>query len=143
MRLRIAPALSLVAVLCAASAQADTPMVTPPSPPMTGAEFEAYVTGKTLTYALGGTVYGTEQYKAGRKVVWAFTEDECREGYWYESGPEICFVYEDPNDPQCWMFFMGKAGMSALFTGDGGGADLSEIAQSSGPMACMGPQVGV
>ena len=138
------PCLTLAFALFASTTPllAETAPLAPPEAPMTGAAFEAYVTGKTLTYAQGGTIYGTEQYKAGRKVVWAFTEDECREGYWYEQGPQICFVYEDPNDPQCWLFFMGSAGMKAQFVGDGGG-DLSEVAQSAGPMACMGPQVGV
>ncbi|OYU40740.1 MAG: hypothetical protein CFE33_01200 [Pseudorhodobacter sp. PARRP1] len=135
--------LALIAVAAPLWAEEPAPLA-PPMTPMTGAAFEAYVTGKTLTYASGGVIYGTEQYKPQRKVVWAFTEDECREGYWYEQGPQICFVYEDPNDPQCWLFFMGVAGMKAEFMGDGGsGADLSEVAQSAGPMACMGPQVGV
>ncbi len=40
--------------------------------PMTAAEFEAYATGKTLTYAVGGEVYGAEQYLPGRRVLWAF-----------------------------------------------------------------------
>ena len=138
------PCLTLAFALFASTTPllAETAPLAPPEAPMTGAVFEAYVTGKTLTYARDGTIYGTEQYKAGRKVVWAFTEEECREGYWYEQGPQICFVYEDPNDPQCWLFFMGSAGMKAQFVGDGGG-DLSEVAQSAGPMACMGPQVGV
>ncbi|MDZ4311684.1 MAG: hypothetical protein U1A24_14155 [Cypionkella sp.] len=137
MRHRFALAFLAVAV----PAFAEVPY--PANPSMTGEAFEAYVTGKTLTYAQDGTVYGTEQYKAGRKVVWAFTEDECREGYWYDKAPYICFVYEDPNDPQCWLFFMESHGMKAMFVGEGGGADLSEVAQSAGPMGCMGPQVGV
>ncbi|GLS88875.1 hypothetical protein GCM10010873_38490 [Cypionkella aquatica] len=131
--------LALLAIAAPLAAQT----LTPPSPPMTGAAFEAYVSGKTLTYAMDGEVYGTEQYKPGRKVIWAFTEDECREGSWYENGPQICFVYEDPNDPQCWLFFMGARGMTAQFIGEGGSGDLSEVAQSQGPMPCMGPQVGV
>ena len=54
--------------------------------PMTGAEFEAYSTGKTLTYAQGGVVWGTEEYKANRRVMWAFTDAECREGYLFHPG---------------------------------------------------------
>lgn len=111
--------------------------------PMTGAEFEAYATGQTLTYASGGAVYGAEQYKPGRKVVWAFTQDECREGSWYEKGPQICFVYDNPNDPQCWLFFKQANGLAAQFMGPGGGSLLSEVAKSASPMACAGPQVGV
>lgn len=111
--------------------------------PMTGAEFDAYVTGRTLTYADNGEVYGTEEYLPDHKVVWAFTKDECREGRWYQDGEQICFVYEDPNNPQCWLFFKGAKGLQAQFVGDGGGSPLSEVEQSAGPMGCMGPDVGV
>ena len=40
--------------------------------PLDGAEFEAFATGKTLSYAVGGIVYGAEQYLPGRRVIWAF-----------------------------------------------------------------------
>jgi hypothetical protein len=111
--------------------------------PMTGAEFEAYATGKILTYADSGTVWGTEQYKPDRRVVWAFTASECRDGYWYEKDDQICFVYEDPNDPQCWWFYRREGGIAARFVGDPEGITLSEVAQSDGPMPCAGPDVGV
>ena len=126
---------------------AATPLLAetaPVPPPMTATEFEAYATGKTLTYGLGGEVYGIEQYLPGRRVLWAFKGDECRKGYWYEAGPEICFVYEkDPEGPQCWTFHRIDGGIRARFTGDPGGADLSEVAQSSSPLTCAGPGLGV
>ena len=111
--------------------------------PMTAAEFEAYATGKILTYADDGAVWGTEQYKPDRRVVWAFTASECRDGYWYEKDDQICFVYEDPNDPQCWWFYRREGGIAARFVGDPEGITLSEVAQSDGPMPCAGPDVGV
>ncbi len=33
--------------------------------PMSGAEFEAYATGRTLTYAERGVIYGIEEYLPG------------------------------------------------------------------------------
>ena len=42
--------------------------------PVTGPEFDAYVTGRTLTYAAAGQIYGTEAYLPGRRVIWAFTQ---------------------------------------------------------------------
>ncbi|MGQ0566143.1 MAG: hypothetical protein ACT4OK_13890 [Gemmobacter sp.] len=133
--------LILALLLAPAPALAET---TPVSPPMTGAEFESYATGKTLTYGLGGEVYGIEQYLPGRRVLWAFKGDICREGYWYEAGQEICFVYEqDVGGPQCWTFHRIEGGIRARFTGDPNGADLSEVAQSSSPLVCSGPDVGV
>lgn len=111
--------------------------------PMTASEFEAYATGKTLTYARDGAIWGTEQYLPGRRVVWAFTEDICRDGSWYEDQNAICFVYDDEGVPQCWEFFLGQGGLSARFLGDPDSTPLSEVAQSDGPMPCAGPDVGV
>ncbi len=111
--------------------------------PMTGAEFEAYSTGKTLTYAIGGSVWGTEQYKTNRQVMWAFTDDECRTGYWYEQADQICFIYDDPNDPKCWWFYLDANGLRARFATDPPEMELSEVANSDEPMGCLGPDVGV
>lgn len=111
--------------------------------PMTLEEFEAYATGKTLTYAIGGEVYGAEQYLPGRRVLWAFRGDECRKGYYYGDAGEICFVYEHDPTPQCWTFERGVTGLSARFSGDPPGAELSEVAQTPDPLICAGPDVGV
>lgn len=111
--------------------------------PMSAAEFEAYATGKTLTYARDGAVWGAEQYLPGRKVVWAFTAEECRDGYWYGEGEEICFVYEGKSAPQCWLFYRGAGGLLAQFADDPAEQPLSEVAQSAGPLGCAGPDVGV
>lgn len=110
---------------------------------MSAAEFESYATGKTLTYGLGGVVYGIEQYLPGRRVLWAFENDTCLDGYWYEAGEEICFVYEDNPTPQCWTFHRNDTGLRARFAGDPEGADLSEVDQSPKPLVCAGPDVGV
>ena len=127
--------LSLILGLSPIPALADTPM--------TGAEFEAYSAGKTLTYAMGGVVWGTEEYKANRRVMWAFTEAECREGFWFEQGDQICFIYEDPNDPKCWWFYLGASGLRARFATDPPDMELSEVADSPEPLGCLGPDVGV
>lgn len=57
--------------------------------PVGVAEFEAFATGKTLTYAVGGTVFGAEQYLPGRRVVWAFKGQQCRRGFWYEEEGQV------------------------------------------------------
>ncbi len=111
--------------------------------PMTAAEFDAYATGKTLTYSVRGEVYGAEQYLAGRRVVWAFTGDQCSDGVWYEDAGLICFVYEHDGGPQCWNFYLGATGLRAEFVGDAAGAELSEVDQSPAPLNCAGPDVGV
>lgn len=113
--------------------------------PMTAAEFEAYTTGKTLTYARqGSTAYGVEEYLPGRRVRWAFSQDECRDGEWYVDLDLICFVYDhNPTDPQCWSFFLTATGLLAQYENEEGSAPLYELNQSSEPLNCPGPLVGV
>lgn len=111
---------------------------------MSAEEFEAYVTGQTLTYSHQGRVYGIEEYLPGRRVRWSFVGDECRDGIWYPQGEEICFLYDDrPTDPQCWVFTRKDGRLSALFTGATDGRELYEAQRSTEPMICLGPDVGV
>lgn len=108
--------------------------------PMTGAEFERYTTGKTLTFAVGGVPYGVEQYLPGRRVVWAFLGEACRDGSWFDAGPQICFVYDDePGRLHCWEFHRTDDGLVARIDG---GSELVEVDQSDQPMFCPGPDVG-
>jgi hypothetical protein len=129
------PALLTTLALLPAPARAETPL--------TGAEFEARVEGRTLTYSYAGQPFGTEQYFPNRRVAWAFTDDICVYGRWYEAGEQICFVYEDGPAQQCWLFFDRDGRLAAQFMGDGAGTLLSEVAQSEGPLSCPGPDVGV
>jgi hypothetical protein len=125
---------ALIAALLPLPAVAETPM--------SAAEFDAYATGKTLTYAYSGSVFGTEEYLPGRAVRWAFTEDKCQYGKWYEKDTQICFLYEDDPDEQCWEFFNTPTGLRAQFMG-GAGTELSEVEQSTTGLGCPGPDVGV
>jgi len=110
--------------------------------PVGVAEFEAFATGKTLSYAVGGTVYGAEQYLPGRRVIWAFRGQECRKGFWYEEAGQICFVYEDEPDAQCWTFSRDGDRLQARFSGDPEGAEAVQV-QESAALACPGPDLGV
>lgn len=111
--------------------------------PMTAAEFEAYVTGQTLTYAENGVVYGIEEYLPDRRVRWAFSEDECKDGAWFEEDQAICFVYEDNPVPQCWTFYERAGGLAAKFENVDDGRELYEVARSPEPLFCPGPSIGV
>ncbi|WP_151720452.1 hypothetical protein [Gemmobacter serpentinus] len=111
-------------------------------PPLSADEFDAYATGKTLTYAESGQIFGTEQYLTNRRVRWAFTDDVCKIGHWYPQDDLICFVYEDERNPQCWEFWREGNGLRARFNGDPAGTELSEVQQTSAPMPCYGPDVG-
>lgn len=112
--------------------------------PMSGAEFEAYVTGRTLTYSLPGDAvpFGIEEYRENRRVRWSYFDDECLEGEWYPSGDMICFEYEPIRDPQCWTFFNDGAGLRARFMNDPDATELYETRATDGEMLCLGPKVG-
>ncbi len=105
--------------------------------------FAAATTGRTFYYSRDGQSFGAEQYLPGRRVIWAFTGQDCRKGYWYPEGNDICFVYEDEANPQCWAFSVGDEGLRARFRGEGENAPLIARRSSPEPMACLGPDVGV
>lgn len=111
--------------------------------PMSAAAFEAYVTGKTITWDYGAGVLGAEQYLPGRRVRWAFEDEACMIGNWYADGGNICFQYEDGSGPKCWRFVRDGAGLRAQFMNEPGGTVITERDSSPEPLACSGPEVGV
>ncbi|CUX80350.1 MAG: Defensin propeptide [Roseibaca calidilacus] len=125
----------LALLVLALPAQAQTPM--------TAAEFEAYVTGRTLTFGFDGQSYGVEEFREGRRTTWAFMQEECLEGSWFPRGEQICFVYDNyPSEEHCWIFWKGEDGLNARSMGDGD-TELYEVQQSPRPLICPGPEVGV
>lgn len=126
-----------LAALCA------TALPTLAADPMNAEEFEAYVTGRTLTYSQYGTIFGIEEYLPNRKVRWQFTQDTCQYGSWFQKGEQICFVYEYDATEHCWTFWDEGGTLTALSANDLQGAELSELAQSDTGLACPGPDVGV
>ena len=110
---------------------------------MSAAEFDAYTKGKTLFFGRGGVTYGAETYLDNRRVRWSFLDGVCKEGRWYEEAGEICFVYEDRSDPQCWSFEKGPTGLIAQFESNPESVDLYEAQDSDDEMICLGPEIGV
>lgn len=129
-------ALGLPLSLVATASKADQPL--------SGAKFEALVTGWTLQYKSGGKPYGAEQYLPGRRVLWAFDGDQCREGRWEEAAPNvICFHYEPGTAAQCWAFYESDGRVRADFQGRVGGLPLVETQRTRDPLACSAPELGV
>lgn len=111
--------------------------------PLDAAGFEARVSGQTLQFTAYGLAYGAEQYLPGRRVLWAFAGGSCRQGQWYEAAPgEICFTYEHEPTPQCWNFFDRAGKIWATFLGEPPNTQLEEVARSTVPLPCPGPEVG-
>jgi hypothetical protein len=111
--------------------------------PITADEFEAHVTGKTVTYQQFSSIFGIEEYLEGRKVRWSVAPNECQYGSWYPESDYICFVYDyDPN-PACWTFWLRDGALVALSISDAPGAELHEVARDQTPLPCPGPDVGV
>lgn len=137
--------LSLALMLAPAAASAAQDSLPGAAEPLTGAEFEALTTGRTLTYGIGGEPYGIERYMAGRRVIWAFLGDACREGRWFEDGERICFIYDDaPGELHCWRFFKAEEGLLARISRAGEeSSETVEVRESPEPMHCPGPRVGV
>ena len=139
-----APAALLAAALAVVPALAPSPIAAQANTPMTAEEFEAHTTGRTLTFHFEDQPYGVEQYLPGRRVLWAFIGDECTEGVWYPRDDMICFLYEHNPEEQCWHFFLSGNGMRGVFIGpDGPGTELYEVKNTTTPMTCLGPGVGV
>lgn len=125
----------LLIAVAAAPAIADTPM--------SAEEFEAYATGKTLTYNALGQPFGVEEYLENRRVRWSFLDGECQDGTWYPMGEMICFAYDGITDHQCWSFFRGVSGLRALYMNDPLQTEVYETRAAEEPMLCLGPKVGV
>ena len=96
-----------------------------------------------MFYGRDGAAYGAEEYLDNRRVRWSFLDGKCKDGRWYEEQGQICFVYEDNPDPQCWTFEQGTTGLIARFQGLSSGTDVYEAQDSDEEMLCLGPEVGV
>jgi hypothetical protein len=130
------PVALLASVLAVLPAWADTPM--------NAEQFDAYVTGRTLTFHHLGQPYGIEQYLPDRRVLWAFIGDECAEGVWFQRDDMICFVYEHNPEEQCWHFYRTGTGLRGVFVGaDGPGTELYEVKDANAQLGCTAPGLGV
>ena len=107
--------------------------------PMSADAFDAYVTGKTLSFALpDGTSFGRERYGPGRSVLWSSAPGLCQTGTWFDSDGMICFVYDTDQDPKCWTVTRTDRGLRASSTG---GTVLFETAPAPEPLTCAGPDL--
>ncbi|MFW8594642.1 hypothetical protein [Cribrihabitans neustonicus] len=111
--------------------------------PMGAEEFDRYTQGRTLYYGYGGTLYGVERYLPDRRVIWSFLDGNCQEGRWYEDAGQICFIYINREEPQCWSFELSPRGLTARFENDPNATELYEAEDIGEKMLCYGPDTGV
>ncbi len=108
--------------------------------PMTGAEFEAYAKGRTLTFSSQSGPYGVERYLPGRRVIWSFLDDECQEGAWYEEeiagDPAICFLYDFDPEPKCWAMYLDGERLRAEYLNQPGTSILYEALEGEEALIC-------
>jgi hypothetical protein len=113
---------------------------------MSAAEFEAWSTGKTLTYAQGGAVWGSEAHLAGRATEDQDDDGTCRSGQWFPQADMICFAYADSPGPYCWRFLRDGDEVIAEVADDGDSEDGDSarysVTLSDAPLDCT-PRVGV
>lgn len=110
---------------------------------MSAAEFDAYVTGKTIAYNRGGQAFGEEQYYRDRKVIWAFEGDVCKFGKWYPSRDLICFIYDGEADEQCWTFWLSGGHLAALIEGGTFDSVLYGTRETQAHIECPLPGLGM
>ena len=86
---------------------------------MSGAAFDAYATGKTLSYGVGTSQpYGTERYLPNRRVIWTTRGGRCTTGVWFDWEDQICFRYDDDPEDKCWHFFPDGDALTGFFQQD-------------------------
>ncbi len=96
-----------------------------------------------MYYSQNGKLFGAEQYLPNRRVRWSTSEGKCETGEWYPDGNLICFVYQGDPDPKCWAFNQTPAGISAYYENDPAQTTLFVTKESTIPLLCLGPEVGV
>ena len=104
---------------------------------MTGAEFDAYVTGKTITFrTITNPEFGIERYLSNRRVMWSTFDGTCQYGVWFESKGDICFRYEGDPEHKCWEIYEGPNGLRGVYTTRPNTTIIYEILGRVDPLIC-------
>ena len=104
---------------------------------MTEAEFDAYVTGRTITFSTAtNPQFGVERYLPGRRVMWSTFDGTCQYGVWFESKGDICFRYENDPEHKCWTIYDDPAGLRGVFKIRPNTTTIFEVPDRDDPLIC-------
>jgi len=111
---------------------------------VTAEAFEAMSAGRTLHFSRDGAPFGAEQFFAGRRSLWRFSDGACEAGRWWAEHERICFAYDSDPAPICWLFRHDGPRFVAELVDDGaeGGLTLELDRIAAEPLPCPGPGVG-
>ena len=104
---------------------------------MTAEEFDAYVTGRTITFSTAtDPSFGVERYLPGRRVMWSTFDGTCQYGVWFESKGDICFRYEHDPEHKCWTIYDEPGGLRGVFTTRPNSTVIFEVPDREDPLIC-------
>jgi len=104
---------------------------------MNGAEFDAYVTGRTITFrTTTNPEFGVERYLPGKRVMWSAFDGTCQYGVWFESKGDICFRYEGDPEHKCWAIFDEANGLRGVYTTRPNTTVIYEVLGRDDPLIC-------
>ena len=111
--------------------------------PLTPEDFEAWATGRTLDYATGGQVWGSESYHPGRRVTDADTGGARPPRHWFPPGGAGRFVYAKRPGEHCWRYWRDGAEVLASPLAADPTEPPQTVTPAASPLACPGPDLGV
>lgn len=104
---------------------------------MNAEEFDAYVTGRTITFRTATNPgYGVERYLSGRRVMWSAFDGICQYGVWFESKGDICFRYEGDPEHKCWTIYDEPDGLRGVYTTEPNSTVIFEVSDRDDPLIC-------
>lgn len=104
---------------------------------MNAAAFDAYVTGRTITFRTDLIPqFGVERYLPGRRVIWSTFDGTCIYGVWFESKGDICFRYEGDPENKCWAIYDEPAGLRGVYTTAPDTTVIYEVPGREDPLTC-------
>ena len=92
---------------------------------------------------------GITMVRSNISKIWQDRDGNCLRGSWYAAGPQMCFVYDNDPEPDCWTMSRtddGRVMIESTRLPDDPAVPplvLELIRRTPLPIACTGPLLGV